>query len=164
MVHADSETVDYTSDWVEAMWNATENLDVWISALAASMTANIRQHGMLTGQGASQRYEGYATGLVPFTIVHWSWMVYLCAMIILSVLYLFHTIVASARDGVSVWKANVLPMLFCRLDDTILSRVGTGMDEPDGLDQRVGELRVAMYRGEDGQWGFRTVSVDEDET
>ncbi|KAK5663561.1 hypothetical protein OQA88_3992 [Cercophora sp. LCS_1] len=161
-VHADSMTVDYTSDWVEAMWNATDSLDVWISALAASITTDIRQHGMLVGQGTSQRYDGDATELVPFTIVRWSWMFYPCVMILLSVCYLFHTIVASARDGVSVWKANVLPMLFCRLDGSIRSRVGNGMDEPDGLDERVGELRVAMYRREDGQWGFRAVSVEEE--
>lgn len=81
----------------------------------------------------------------------------------LSIYYLFHTIYASARDDVSVWKGDALPMLFCRVDDNIHDHVKDGMDVPDGLDKRVGNIRVALYRGENGQWGFRTTEEDEAE-
>lgn len=49
----------------------------------------------------------------------------------------------------------MLPLLFCRVDASIRDRVGDGMDEPDGVEERVGHLGVSMYRAEDGQWSFR---------
>ncbi|KAI1413260.1 hypothetical protein F5Y13DRAFT_179720 [Hypoxylon sp. FL1857] len=38
-------TVSYSSDWIEAMHNATTDLDGWIARLALSMTNDIRQSG-----------------------------------------------------------------------------------------------------------------------
>src|SRR5205823_1003775 len=64
-VYADVGTIDSSSDWVEAMWNATDQLGPWIATLAASLTADIRRHGTLSGAGAG-RYNGYATQLAPY--------------------------------------------------------------------------------------------------
>ncbi|KAK3341296.1 hypothetical protein B0T25DRAFT_465506, partial [Lasiosphaeria hispida] len=164
-VQADASALDYTSDWVEAMWNATaggmDSLDRWIATFAASMSTEIRRSGKLSSDsGSGKRYDGSAMQLAPFIRVQWYWLVYPAFMIVLSVYFLLHTIIASARDGVSVWKSGALPMLFCRIDDNIHDRVGDGMDVPDGLEERVGDVCVAMYRGENGQWGFRTASGD----
>ncbi|KAK0629998.1 hypothetical protein B0T17DRAFT_206942 [Bombardia bombarda] len=154
-VSADVNVVDYTSDWVEAMWNATNSLQDWISTFADCMTVEIRQNGKTSGQQTS-KYNGSAVRLAPFIRVKWHWMIYPGVMILLSIYFLFHTIIVSARDGVSVWKGGALPMLFCRVDDNIHDHVADGMDVPDGLEERVGHIRIAMYRGENGQWGFRT--------
>jgi hypothetical protein len=124
------------------------------------MTSEIRRHGMLSGS-MGMRYDGYATQLAPFIRVQWLWLIYPCAMILLSIYYLCYTIIASARDGVSAWKCGALPMLFCRVDDNIRERVGDGMDEPDGLEERIGHLSVAMYRAEKGEYAFRTTSAEE---
>ncbi|KAK0731355.1 hypothetical protein B0H67DRAFT_69886 [Lasiosphaeris hirsuta] len=167
-VHADASALDYTSDWVEAMWNATtggmDSLDRWIATFAASMTTEIRRSGnpSSSNAGSGKRYDGSAMQLAPFIRVQWYWLAYPAFMIVLSVYFLLHTIIASARDGVSVWKSGALPMLFCRIDDNIHDHVGDGMDVPDGLEERVGDVCVAMYRGENGQWGFRTTSGDGD--
>ena len=83
-------------------------------------------------------------------------------MIVLSVYLLLHTIITSARDRVSVWKSAALPMLFIKVDENIHERVRDGMDVPNGLDERIGDLKVALYRGENRQWGFRTPVNDED--
>lgn len=158
-VYADVSKIDYSSDWVEAMWNASSRLPDWIESFAASLTGEIRKHGVL--RSSLGAYEGNATQLAPIIKVHWPWLIYPCAMILVSVLYLFNTIIASGRDGVSAWKGGALPMLFCRVDESILEHVGNGMDEPDGLNETVGRLQVAMYRTERGQWAFRTTSAEE---
>ncbi|KAK3694910.1 hypothetical protein B0T22DRAFT_86826 [Podospora appendiculata] len=157
-VYADFSTIDYSSDWVEAMWNATtDSLQDWITGFALSMTVEIRQNGKTTG-ASDGRYNGAAIQLAPFIRVRWCWMIYPGVMMLLSIFFLFHTIVASARDGVSAWKGGVLPMLFCRVDENILEHVGDGMDVPDGLEECVGQIKVAMYRTEGGQWAFRTTT------
>lgn len=159
-VYADVSHIDYSSDWVEAMWNASDHLQNWVETFAATMTGEIRRHGTLSGS-TERRYDGYATQLAPFIRVQWYWLFYPCLMILLSVFYFFHTIIDSARAGVEAWKGGVLPMLFCRVDDDIQEKVGDGMDQPDGLNERVGDLAVALYRDEKGQWAFRTTSAEE---
>lgn len=159
-VYADVSKIEYSSDWAEAMWNTSDHLQDWVTTFATSMTGEIRRHRTLGGSTGA-RYDGYGTHLEPFIKVQWRWLLYPCGMIFLSVYYLFHTIIAGARDGISVWKSGALPMLFCRVDERIQDRVGDGMDGPGGLEERVGHLQVAMYRAENGQWTFRTTSAEE---
>ncbi len=163
--HADLSSLDYTSDWVEAMWNATDNLPAWIVTFADSLTSDIRQTGKLSETSkAGRMYDGSAVKLAPFVRVQWEWMCYPWLMIVLSILFLSHTVVLSARDNVSAWKGGSLPMLFCQVDNNVLDQVGDGMDVPAGLEGCVGDLAVAMYRGEKGQWRFRRASSGEGES
>ncbi|KAK3329518.1 hypothetical protein B0H66DRAFT_526903 [Apodospora peruviana] len=161
-VRANAYTLDYSSDWVEAMWNATDHLQDWIGVLAESLTVEIRSNGRTDGGLPTNRYDGSATQLALFIRVHWGWMIYPGGMILISIYYLFHAIFSSARFGVPVWRGGALPMLFSRVDDNINDRVGDGMDVPNGLEDRVGHIPVAMYRGENGQWGFRTTAGERD--
>jgi hypothetical protein len=152
----DANMIDYSSDWIEAMWNATYDLPGWMMTFTQSMTKEVREQGATrdTRPGA---YDGSAQQLAPFIKVQWMWMVYPGILITASLYFLLHTIMVGARDGVSVWKSDALPMLFCRIDTNIHERVKNGMNVPDGLDERVGRTRVALYRGERGEWAFKTV-------
>jgi hypothetical protein len=159
-VYADESTMQSSSDWVEAMHNATDSLADWISTFVQSMTVEIRQHGTVTGQG-KKSYDGSALQLAPFMKVQWFWMVYPGVLVLLGLFYLVRTMVASAHDRVSAWKSDALPMLFCQIDARIHDRVQDGMDMPDGLVERVGQTAVALYQGENGQWMFRATDEDE---
>lgn len=164
-VYADLASIRASSDWAEAMWNSSsDGTSDWIARLAGTLTIDIRQNGQLSGgvRGSMRNYEGSATHIAPFLHVTWFWLIYPGVVIVVSAYLLLHTIIASARNGVSVWKSAALPMLFIRVDDDIHEQVRDGMDVPDGLDERIGGMRVALYRGEGGQWGFRTPSVDEE--
>ncbi|KAK3354672.1 hypothetical protein B0H65DRAFT_504715 [Neurospora tetraspora] len=155
VVRADTNMLDYSSDWVEAMWNATNTLQAWMESFTQAMTAEFRVNGRLSnGLGGTKVYAGSATQLAPFIRVQWWWMFYPGCMLLISFYYFFRTVVISARHGVSAWKGDALPMLFVRVDDNIHAHVGDGMDVPDGLMGRVGNIRIAMYRDEDGQWRF----------
>jgi len=182
-VHADPNTVSSSSDWAEVMWNATTTaatdregghiLNDWVSTLALSLTADIRQNGRLqyqhsrphtqTEQQQTQKldsapillpllrktYHGSAVKLTPFVKVQWLWLIYPGIMMLLGSLYLARTIDVSARAGVPAWKGGVLPMLFSRIDDDIRERVGSNDDHimniPGGLDSRTRDVRVSMY-------------------
>ncbi len=151
-VSSDVSTIDYSSDWIEAIWNATYDLPTWISNLALSMTNEVR----VNGQGSGQ-YEGYGMQTAPFINVQWLWTIYPATLIAASIYYLLRTISESSKDGVSVWKTGALPMLFCRIDSKIHEKVRNGMDVPDGLEERVGPTKVALQRTPAGQWTFNTL-------
>ncbi|KAK4195837.1 hypothetical protein QBC40DRAFT_310375 [Triangularia verruculosa] len=155
-------TLDSSSDWVEAMWNATTgDLNQWITTFAASLTNEFRLHGTITGASTKQ-YDGAATQMTPVVKVKWFWLLYPAFMIFLSIYFLFHTIVACSRDGVRAWKGEVLPLLFCRVDERLYERGRDGLEVPGGLEKRVAGENVAMYRSvEDGGWGFRGVENGE---
>ncbi|KAK3950306.1 hypothetical protein QBC32DRAFT_372077 [Pseudoneurospora amorphoporcata] len=159
VVRADTNMLDYSSDWVEAMWNATNNLEAWMESFTEAMTAEFRINGRLSnGLGGTKVYAASATQLAPFIRVQWWWMFYPGCMLLISFYYFFRTVVINARHGVSAWKGDALPILFVRVDDNIHAHVGDGMDVPGGLMDRVGNIRIAMYRDEDGQWRFRSIS------
>lgn len=62
---ADVGGLDYSSDWVEAMWNASDSSDEWIKNLAHSLTVEIREHGKTTNGQSSVMYNGSALRLAP---------------------------------------------------------------------------------------------------
>ncbi|KAB5549977.1 hypothetical protein GE09DRAFT_1223787 [Coniochaeta sp. 2T2.1] len=125
------------------------------------MSNEIRQRGKVD-YSRGNYYNGFATEMAPFIRVQWLWMVYPAVLILGSLWFLSHTILRGAHDGVSVWKSDVLPMLFCKVDNGIHDRVKDGMDVPNGLEERVGHAKVALYRGERGEWTFRTVRDGEE--
>jgi hypothetical protein len=148
-------TIECSSDWIEALWAGTSNLTDWMGKFTTSLTNEIRQQGQTKDPRAS-RYRGFAVQMAPFVNVNWWWQIYPLGLIGLSLFYLFYTITVGAQDGISVWKGDSLPMLFCRIPDNIHEKVRDGMDVPDGLDERVGNTRVELLRDENGRWAFKT--------
>ncbi|OIW26081.1 hypothetical protein CONLIGDRAFT_717714 [Coniochaeta ligniaria NRRL 30616] len=159
-VTINANVLDYSSDWIEAMWNATSDLDSWMATFTLAMTNEIRQQGTVNPRGGN--YNGYAMQMAPFISVQWLWLIYPGVLIAGSLYFLFYTIARGAHDGVSVWKSDALPMLFCKIDTGIHDQVRDGMDVPNGLEERVGHTKVALYRGERGEWTFRTVKDGEE--
>jgi hypothetical protein len=159
IVEENSGTINYSSDWVEAMWNATSDVQAWIDKLCLSLTNEIRELGKVK-RLTTRDYEGSVSIPQTYMSVQWRWMAYPASLIILSLYYLSHTIIEGARDRVSVWKSNTLPMLFSRIDDGILTKVADGMDIPNGLDERVGKVRVELSREADGGWVFKPLDKD----
>ncbi|KAB5578350.1 hypothetical protein GE09DRAFT_1199650 [Coniochaeta sp. 2T2.1] len=161
-VAINANVLDFSSDWIEAMWNATSDLDSWMETFTLAMSNEIRQRGKVDYSSGNNHYNGFATEMAPFIRVQWLWMVYPGELIAGSLWFLSHTILRGAHDGVSVWKSDALPMLFCKVDNGIHDRVKDGMDLPNGLEERVGHTQVALYRGERGEWTFRTVRDGEE--
>jgi hypothetical protein len=145
---------NFSSDWIEAMWNATTDLPTWIKRLSVSLTNEVREEGTVR-DARDRSYDGSAAIMSTYIRVQWLWLLYPAILILVSLYYLFHTIIEAARDRVSVWKSDSLPMLFCRIDASILAQVKDGLDKPNGLDDRVGKIKVSLSREDDGDWTFK---------
>ncbi|KAJ3948998.1 uncharacterized protein N0V96_000106 [Colletotrichum fioriniae] len=141
--------INFSSDWAEGIYNAREKLPEWINRFSISLTNEVRLHGEIRDKDR-HRYTGRAYEMVQVIMVDWLWMLFPTGLIIISIYYLLHTIIRGARDGISVWKSDSLPMLFCRIDASILAKVGDGMDVPNGLDVAVGNVNVCLLREDDG--------------
>ncbi|PFH55340.1 hypothetical protein XA68_18540 [Ophiocordyceps unilateralis] len=147
-----SNVINFSSDWIEAMWQATADLEVWIETLSQSLTNEFREHGTIRDPYETD-YEGSASRMANYVHVKWLWMVYPVLILVTSLYYLLLTIVAGARDGVLAWKCDSLPMLFSRIHPSILALGSDKMNEPRGLDD-LGKSRVALTKDENGFWTF----------
>nr|XP_036581537.1 uncharacterized protein CTRU02_08587 [Colletotrichum truncatum]KAF6789888.1 hypothetical protein CTRU02_08587 [Colletotrichum truncatum] len=152
--------INFSSEWAEGVYNARRNLPAWIRRFSISLTNEVRLHGKVRDK-QRHRYSGRAYKIAQVIRVDWKWLIFPTGLIVVSIYYLFHTIIKGARDGVSVWKSDSLPMLFCRIDPSILSQVGDGMDLPNGLDERVGNIKVCLLREDDGDWVFKPIESEE---
>ncbi|KND91177.1 hypothetical protein TOPH_04169 [Tolypocladium ophioglossoides CBS 100239] len=156
-----SDAINFSSDWVEAMWQATNDLGTWIDELSLSLTNEIREHGTIRDRYRTE-YEGSASKMANYVHVQWYWMIYPVSFFIMSLYYLFGTILAAARDGVAAWKGDSLPMLFSRIDSRILTLGMAKMDVPKGLDD-LGKSRVALTKDKLGYWTFEPHGSKEEE-
>ena len=162
MFETQFDIVNYSSDWIEVMWNATTDLPTWINRLSVSLTNEVREAGTVRDI-RDREYDDRAAIMSTYIRVQWLWLLYPAILILASIHYLFHTIIEAARDRTSVWKSDSLPMLFCRIDATILGRLKDGMDVLNGLEERVGKVKVALQREEDGDWTFKPLDSDDEE-
>ncbi|KAF3019338.1 hypothetical protein E8E14_010235 [Neopestalotiopsis sp. 37M] len=148
---------DYSSDWIQAMQNATSDMSAMMSRLTLSMTNDIRISGTLdpNNRGNMYEYVGAAYTQRPFVQVNWYWVIYPVMLMILAFLYLIQTVWRTARDHVCAWKGDSLPMLFAHIDKGIHQVVANGMDVPGGLTDRIGRTQIELIRRQNGQWLFK---------
>lgn len=147
-----ADVVNFSSDWIEAMWQATTDLDSWIERLSLSLTNELREHGA-SRERPLISYEGTASRMADYIHVQWYWMIYPPAFLLISLYYLISTILAAARDDVAVWKSDSLPMLFSRIDTRILALGPDKMNVPNGLDD-LGKSKIALAKDDQGYWTF----------
>lgn len=147
---------DYSSDWIQAMQNSTSDMPTLMSRLTLSMTNDIRMSGALDPINGNQyEYVGAAYTQRPFVRVNWYWVIYPVVLMILAFLYLIQTVWRTARDHVSAWKGDSLPMLFAHIDKGIHQVVANGMDVPGGLTDRIGRTQIELIRRQNGKWLFK---------
>lgn len=142
----------YSSDWIEAMWQASSDLSSWIDKITLIMTNEVREHGIVRDPNGMD-YKGSASKLADYVHVQWYWVIYPGVFFLISLYYLLSTIIASARDGVIAWKRDSLPMVFSHVDSRILALGPEEMNLPKGLDD-LGNIQVALTRNGQGYWTF----------
>lgn len=154
-----SGTVNFSSDWAEAIHDAVPEMSTWIKRLALSLSNEFRMQGMIEDQH-NTKYEGSATKLASFVRVRWRWMLYPPLCLAISLYYLFATISASVRDDVAIWKGDSMPMLFSCIHPDILLRGMGMMDTHKGLDE-LGRHGIALAKAESGHWTFEPTAEPE---
>ncbi|KAI8631042.1 hypothetical protein F5Y19DRAFT_463416 [Xylariaceae sp. FL1651] len=133
-------TVNYDTDWIQAMEDATKDLSGWISRLTLSLTKDIQLTGTVRPNGNFE-YSGATYIMAPHVKVNWYWVIYPISLMIFAFLYLMQT-------------SDSLPMLFCQVSKAIHMQVRDAMDVPEGLNDRIGRTEVELIRKDNGEWIF----------
>lgn len=141
-----------TNDYVQAIWNGTENLDAWIKNLALSMTNVVRTTIPMT----DELYSG--TGLQLGVRVRWEWLVLPAAMVGLSLFFLIATIIRTVRSPVKAWKGSPLAVLFLDIDQEIRTRASNHLNDFKGIERSVGGTKVVIEKHPEGKWILKGIS------
>lgn len=153
-------TVNFSSDWAEAIHDAVPDMTKWMQRLTLSLSNEFRTHGKVNDE-SNTKYEGSSTKMASFVHVKWFWMIYPPLCLVVSIYYLFATILAGVRDDVAIWKGDSMPMLFSCIHPDILT-LGTGkMDTHKGLDE-LGRHGIALAKADSGHWTFEPTVEPED--
>jgi hypothetical protein len=138
-----------SSDWTQAIWEASPDLDQWINNLAVSMTNVVR-----AGTPAlDPTYNGIASQLG--VSVRWWWLALPVAMVVLSLIFLIITIAKIAQGRVGAWKGSPLTLLFSDVQYEAKDKVSDQMNRCDGLQQTVGRTKVVLECQPTGNWMFK---------
>ncbi|KAH8682211.1 hypothetical protein BX600DRAFT_492281 [Xylariales sp. PMI_506] len=148
---------DYSSDWIQAMQNASLDLTAWMDRLSRSMSNDFRSSGGFNPSNKLGQFQYTGAVYIQASYVHvnWLWMIYPLSVMLIAFLYLAQTVWRTGRDRVCAWKSDSLPMLFAHIDRGIQRVVEDGMDVPEGLNDRVGRTPVELVRRGNGKWLFR---------
>ncbi|MCJ1303952.1 hypothetical protein MMC08_006763 [Hypocenomyce scalaris] len=143
------ESQTFSSDYIQAIWNASSDLDGWIKNLASSMTNVIRTETPQPNDFYNGK--GYQLGVQ----VHWPWIALPVVLVALSLITLIVTMIRTARSPVRAWKGSPLALLFMEVDQDIRRRVSGQMNTYNGIDSFVSKSKVVLRSDGDGSWIFK---------
>ena len=140
----------FSSDPVQAIWEASADLDAWLQTVAASMTNVIRTVGQAE---PNTKYNG--TGFQLGYDVRWAWIVLPAILVGMSLLILVVIMVKTTRSPVQAWKGSPLALLFMNVDHGLREGAMGQLEEYHGVDKLVGKSQVVLTREMDRSWGFK---------
>ena len=149
---------DLGADCIHAARTYADDFDQWWARLAKSMTNNIRLNGVLVSE-ETERYSGVAWTEVTYTKVRWLWLIFPAALVLLSVVFLVATMVASWHSGLRPWKSFILPVLYTRLEDGLQEEWRQEHAQGTSLLSEVKGRWVGLDKSDDA-WVFRHVAKD----
>ena len=138
-----------SSDVVQALWNATTDLDDWMHNVASSLTNVVRsfdpapQRAVLDGTGYQLGYD-----------VRWPWIILPAVMVGTSLLLLVVVVIRTALSEVYPWKGSPLALLFMNVDYGTAARARGQIERYNGIEESVGKSEMALGRDANGLWGL----------
>ncbi|EEU39547.1 uncharacterized protein NECHADRAFT_81843 [Fusarium vanettenii 77-13-4] len=139
-------------DFTYSFFSSFDDIHGWMDRITSSMTNAVRING--TDPPTDARYWGTAITSQVVIVVRWEWIVYPAVMVVASMVYLVIEIVRTAKIGVRPWKDDPLLPVCMEVDEIIRQQAGKGLDEPDGIEKRVGEYEVRLRRDDGFSMGF----------
>lgn len=135
---------------VQALWmaaNSTATMSSKIQAIADSFTAYMRTELAAPPDGT---YAPTTSRDAIFVVVRWPWLAYPLSLLLVGHLFFAATLFQTSRRAVRPWKSQRLPLLLAHLDDVVREFAAGGLHRRDGLEDRVGRMKVRMeYDGQD---------------
>jgi hypothetical protein len=146
------------ADCLHAAWVYADDIDSWWARLAKSMTNNIRMNGY-AGDEELDRYNGIAWTDVVYTEVRWLWLIFPVTLVLLSMVFLVATMVASWQSGLKPWKSFILPLLYTRLEDGLQDEWRQEFAQGSTMLSEVKDRWAALDNNNDA-WVFRHVAKE----
>jgi len=125
--------------------NATNDWSFLMGALAKAMTTYIRDPQQ--SKMASNVY-GTASRVETYIHVQWQWITLPTALVGMSILFLFGTMMKNESKHALAWKSSSLALLFHGLEG-VRKNTGEGMDQ---MREVARKTRVVLTRGGNGEW------------
>ena len=116
-VSVNTESVGYLNDVMQAIWDASADLNGWIDNVAGSMSQFVRT----AAPQSDSVYDGTAFILIYKYQVHWGWITMPTTLVAFSVVLLVVAIARSNRHPVCAWKGDLLALLYMKLDKVVSS-------------------------------------------
>ncbi|KAF2238078.1 hypothetical protein EV356DRAFT_529569 [Viridothelium virens] len=139
------------SDIAKTIYAALADPGSWIKRLALSMSNNVRSTGRAS---QTDRYNGTSYMSAPFIKVIWVWISYPVAMLIISLVFLFTSILQPYyKQAPPPWKHDALALLLLHVRDHGKA-LRLHKESGDAINDEM-EDRRAMLTQEEGQWIFR---------
>lgn len=142
-------TIDAAS--IQALWtaaNSTATMSSKFQAIADSFTAYMRTELAAPPDGI---YTPTTSREAIFVLVRWPWLAYPLSLLLAGYLFFAATLFQTRRRAVQPWKSQRLPLLLADIDDVVREFAAGGLHRRDGLEERVGRMKVQMeFDGQDG--------------
>ena len=150
----------YSSEFIQAIWYMSEDLEAWIENLALSMTEVVRSgtasYGIGTDLPSTESNSFYnGTGYGLGYEIRWLWIILPAALVASSILILLATMIETARSPVKAWKGSPLTLLFMGVDSEIKKNAAGSMERCNGLEESVGKIAVKVGKDHEGNWFLR---------
>ena len=139
-----------SSDVVQALWNATTDLDTWMQNVASSLTNVVRSFDPAPRQSA---FDGI--GFHPGYDVRWLWIILPAVMVATSLLLLAVVMFRTAISDVQPWKGSPLALLFMSVDKNMAVRVHEQIEQYNGIENAIGKETVSLGRDANGLWRLK---------
>ena len=138
--------------WTLNLWNngtiSAESLHERLSAMTDAMTAVLR---MGDGSVSAGPAFGSVSSNRTCSRVRWGWIAFPSAMLVVTAVFLFATIVLSRWHGDNdVWKSSALAVLFHGLDEKTRGEFGPLL-HVDEINEAAENLSVKMEGRSDGK-------------
>ena len=139
-----------SSDVVQALWNATDDLDAWMKNVAGSLTNVVRSFDR-----APERAGLDGTGYQLGYDVRWPWIALPAIMVGTSLLLLLVVMIRTAMSDVYPWKGSPLALLFMNVDYGTAARANGQIERYDGIEDSVGKCEMSLGKDANGLWGLK---------
>lgn len=135
---------------IQALWTATNSTATMSSkfqAIADSFTAYMRTELVAS---PDNRYAPTTYRSAIFVVVRWPWLAYPLSLLLAGHFFFAATVIQTRRRAVRPWKSQRLPLLLADIDDVVREFAAGGLHRRDGLEDRVGRMKVRMeFNGQD---------------
>ena len=130
---------------LQAFWAASETPDAlaaYLARVAASLTTWLRTRA--PAAAPDPRYAPTVFASVVLVRVRWLWLIYPLSLFAVSFVFFSATVWRTRRLRVRPWKAHRVPLLLARIDGVVAARAAGGLGSRQGLEERVGKMRVRL--------------------